>query len=77
MIDPKSRAEVPEFAVGEDEDEDNEPDDAISPDDSEESRHWREVREPEHLLAPKYGTSDEVENVWAGVEPATPPRENP
>ena len=76
MIDPKSRAEVPEFAVGEN-DEDDEPEDTSSPDDSEESRQWRKVQEPENLLAPKYGTSDEVENVWAGVEPVEPPRENP
>lgn len=78
VIDPKSSAEVPEFAVGEEEEDDEDEGNTSSPDDSEESKHWREAREPEHLLVPKYGTSDEVlGNVWAGDEPAEPPRENP
>jgi hypothetical protein len=74
-VAPKGSEEIPEFAIGDDE-EDKENDNS-SPYDSEESKQWREASQSEPLLKPKYGTSDEVENVWASAEPAEPARENP
>jgi hypothetical protein len=66
VVDPKDDED--EFRVGDDEE----------PEDSEESRHWRQLREPEVVLKPKYGLDGEAfENVWEGGEPSEPPRENP
>ncbi|TVY91329.1 Transmembrane protein 184-like protein [Lachnellula willkommii] len=58
------------FAVG---------DDAKSDDETEESRQWKQTKEPEVLLKPKYGIEgEEFENVWgSGGEHASPPKENP
>ncbi len=59
-----------EFVVGGDEDESRE--------DSAEWQHWRQAREPEVQLKPKYGLEGEAfENVWSGGEPSEPPKENP
>jgi hypothetical protein len=58
-----------EFVVGED-DESHEV--------SEEQREWKEAKEPEIRLKPKYGLDGEAfENAWAGGEPSEPPKENP
>jgi hypothetical protein len=66
VVDPKDDED--EFRVGDDEE----------PEDSEESRHWRQSREAEVVLKPKYGLDGEAfENVWEGGEPSEPPRENP
>jgi hypothetical protein len=66
VVDPKDDED--EFRAGDDEE----------PEDSEESRHWRQSREPEVVLKPKYGLDGEAfENVWEGGEPSEPPRENP
>lgn len=55
------------FSVGDD-----------SPDDSEESRQWKQNTEPAVLLQPKYGIDGEAfENVWEAGEPSHPPKENP
>lgn len=55
------------FAVGEDEEQE-----------SEESHHWKQAKDSEVLLIPKYGLDGEdFENVWEGGEPSEPPRENP
>ena len=68
-VDPKDD-EGDEFAVGDDDYEN-------SPDDAEESP-WKQTREPEVVLKPKYGVEgEEFENVWGGGEPSEPPRENP
>jgi hypothetical protein len=68
VIDSKDGAD--EFVVGEDEDESRE--------ESEESQHWRQAKEPEVLLQPKYGVDGEAfENVWSGEDPSEPPKENP
>jgi hypothetical protein len=61
-----------QFPVGED--------DEPSPpaEDSEESRHWKEEREHEVVLKPKYGLEGEAfDNVWGGGQPKEPPKENP
>lgn len=45
---------------------------------SEEQREWKEAKEPEIRLKPKYGLDGEAfENAWAGGEPSEPPKENP
>lgn len=65
----KNDAEEDEFMVGEDDE---------SPEDSEESKQWKETQEPEVKLKPKYGLEGEdFENVWGGGEPSEPPKENP
>lgn len=70
VVDPKEDEEGGNFTVGEDED--------ISPAESEESQQWKEAREPEIFLKPKYGLEgEEFENVWGSGEPSEPPRENP
>ena len=52
-------------------------DDECMPDRSEESP-WKQAREPEIVLKPKYGLEgEEFENVWGGGEPSEPARENP
>jgi hypothetical protein len=59
-----------EFVVGEDEDESRE--------ESEEARNWRQAKEAEVQLKPKYGLEGEAfENVWNGGEPSEAPEENP
>ncbi|TVY35226.1 Transmembrane protein-like protein [Lachnellula subtilissima] len=57
------------FAVGED----------ANSEESEESRQWKQAKEPEVLLKPKYGIEgEEFENVWGGGgEHSGPPKENP
>ncbi|RDL38860.1 DUF300-domain-containing protein [Venustampulla echinocandica] len=68
-VDPKDNNDNDPFTVG---------DGAESPDDSEESRHWRQTKEPDALLKPKYGLEGEAfENVWGTGEPSEPPFENP
>ncbi|TVY78426.1 Transmembrane protein 184-like protein [Lachnellula suecica] len=53
-------------------------DGANSDDETEESRQWKEAKEPEVLLKPKYGLEgEEFENVWSGGEPSASPKENP
>lgn len=70
VIDQEDGAADP-FSVGDD-------DDAPSPDDSEESRQWKEAREPAVLLKPKYGVDGEAfENVWDAGDSSEPPKENP
>ncbi|TVY38761.1 Transmembrane protein-like protein [Lachnellula occidentalis] len=58
------------FAVG---------DDVNSDEETEESRQWKQAKEPEVLLKPKYGIEgEEFENVWgSGGEHSSPPKENP
>lgn len=58
------------FAVG---------DDAKSDEETEESRQWKQAKEPEVLLKPKYGIEgEEFENVWGSSgEHSSPPKENP
>jgi len=58
------------FAVG---------DEANSDEEAEESRQWKQAKEPEVVLKPKYGIEgEEFENVWgSGGEPSNPPKENP
>jgi hypothetical protein len=64
-VDGAQDEESEQFAVGEDED-------------SEESRQWKQEREPEVLLKPKYGVEGEdFENVWGSGDPSTSPKENP
>jgi len=68
VVDGAQEEESEHFAVGEDED---------GPD-SEESRQWKQAREPEVVLKPKYGLEGEgFENVWGGGEPSHSPKENP
>jgi len=54
-------------------------DDEGSPDDSEESKQWKQAREGEVLLQPKYGLAGEdLQNPWDGAEAeGGAPRENP
>jgi hypothetical protein len=67
VVTPKNDENEP-FAVGDDEDQDE----------SEESRHWKQAKEPEVMLKPKYGVEGEAfENVWTAGEPSVPPHENP
>jgi hypothetical protein len=66
-VDPKD-GEQDEFTIGEDEE----------PQDSEESRHWKEAKDVKEsvTLKPKYGVDGEAfENVWG--EPSQLPKENP
>jgi hypothetical protein len=68
-VDPIDRKENNPFAVG---------DGADSDEEGEESRHWKQAKEPEVLLKPKYGLEgEEFENVWGGGEPSNSPKENP
>jgi hypothetical protein len=68
VVDPKVDEEDDEFRVGDDEE----------PEDSEESRQWKEAREPDVILKPKYGLEGEdFENIWGVGEPSQPPKENP
>ena len=47
-------------------------------DESEESRHWKQAKEPQVVLSPKYGVSEEAfDNVWRRGESSEPPSENP
>jgi len=57
------------FVVGED----------ANSEESEESQQWKQAKEPEVLLKPKYGIEgEEFENVWgSGGEHSSPPKENP
>ncbi|TVY23022.1 Transmembrane protein 184-like protein [Lachnellula hyalina] len=57
------------FVVGED----------ANSEESEESQQWKQAKEPELLLKPKYGIEgEEFENVWgSGGEHSSPPKENP
>lgn len=53
-------------------------DDASSPNDSEESKQWKEATEPAVLLQPKYGIDGEAfENVWGEGQPSQSSKENP
>jgi hypothetical protein len=69
VLDPEDE-EDNTFAVG---------DGANSDEEAEESRHWKQVKEPEVLLKPKYGIEgEEFENVWgSGGEHSSSPKENP
>lgn len=61
-----------QFAVGDD--------DESTPvhEDAEESKYWKEEHEHKVALKPKYGLEgEELENVWKGGEPHSPPKENP
>lgn len=61
-----------QFAVGDDEEA------TPANEDSEESKHWKEEREHEVRLKPKYGLEgEEFENVWKGGDTHSPPKENP
>lgn len=61
-----------QFTVGDDDDA------TPANEDSEESKHWKEERKHEVTLKPKYGLDGEdLQNVWKGGEPHSPPRENP
>jgi len=69
VADTVDRKENNPFAVG---------DGADSEEEAEESRHWKQAKEPEVLLKPKYGIEgEEFENVWGGGEPSNSPKENP
>lgn len=71
VVDPKEDEEGDEFRVGNDEEE-------ADPEDSEESRQWKEGRETDVSLKPKYGLDGEAfENVWGGSEASEAARENP
>lgn len=71
-VDPKED-EGDEFTVGDDEEG------QTPQDESEESMHWKQAREPAVVMKPRYGLDGEeaFENVWSGEEPSQPPHENP
>ncbi|KAH6663498.1 organic solute transporter Ostalpha-domain-containing protein [Halenospora varia] len=69
MVDPEDNEENNPFAIGDGNDEQE---------NSDESQHWNQSKEPEAFLQPKYGLEGEAfENVWGGGEPSGSASENP
>lgn len=69
MVDPEDIEENNPFAIGDGNDEQE---------NSDESQHWNQSKEPEVFLQPKYGLEGEAfENVWGGGEPSGSASENP
>ena len=53
-------------------------DEFVIGEDDEGQEAWKQAKEPEVLLKPKYGLEGEAfDNVWSGSEPSEPPKENP
>ncbi|KAN0104419.1 DUF300 domain containing protein [Hyaloscypha variabilis] len=53
-------------------------DEFVIGEDDESQEAWKQAKEPEILLKPKYGLEGEAfDNVWSGGEPSEAPKENP